>query len=448
MRSTRKVATRVFTFLLFVLGRVFTFLLFVLVCSGFGNGYSVLTHEEVVDLLWKDQLRPMLLERFPQASDEDLKQAHAYAYGGSVVQDMGYYPFGSKYFSDLVHYVRSGDFVMALIQDSSDLDEYAFALGALAHYASDNSGHPTINRVVAITFPKLRGKYGPEVTYVDNPTAHIRTEFGFDMVQVAKNRYTSDNFHDFIGFNISKPLLERAFADTYGLQLQDVMHNEDLAIGSFRHAISKLIPDMTRVALISRRKEIIRDTPNFNEKEFLYHLSRAQYQKEWGNGYRKPGFGSRVLALLLKIVPKVGPFKAVAFKIPTTQTEDMYIKSVNRTVDDYGALLRQQSEAQLRLQDLDFDTGRETGAGEYSLADKTYADLLDDLAKHNFDQVTPQLRQNILSFYADLNAPIATKKNAKAWRRTQEELDKLRATNGNHFVNTASTITPVHSSLQ
>jgi hypothetical protein len=448
MRSTRKVATRVFTFLLFVLGRVFTFLLFVLAGSGFGNGYSVLTHEEVVDLLWKDQLRPMLLERFPQASDEDLKQAHSYAYGGSVVQDMGYYPFGSKYFSDLVHYVRSGDFVMALIQDSSDLDEYAFALGALAHYASDNSGHPTINRVVAITFPKLREKYGPEVTYVDNPTAHIRTEFGFDMVQVAKNRYTSDNFHDFIGFNISKPLLERAFADTYGLQLQDVMHNEDLAIGTFRRAISKLIPDMTRVALISRRKEIVRDTPNFNEKEFLYHLSRAQYQKEWGNGYRKPGFGSRVLALFLKIVPKIGPFKAVAFKIPTTQTEDLYIKSINRTVDDYGALLRQQSEAQLRLQDLDFDTGRETRAGEYSLADKTYADLLDDLAKHNFDQVTPQLRQNILSFYADLNAPIATKKNAKAWRRTQEEFDKLRATNVDHSVDTASTITPIHSSLQ
>jgi hypothetical protein len=111
-------------------------------------------------------------------------------------------------------------------------------------------------------------------------------------------------------------------------------------------------------------------------------------------------------------------------------------------------LLRQQSEAQLRLQDLDFDTGRETRAGEYSLADKTYADLLDDLAKHNFDQVTPQLCQNILSFYADLNAPIATKKNAKAWRRTQQELDKLRATNVDHSVNTASTITLLHSSLQ
>ena len=437
MRATRQVVSRVVAFLLFVL-----------VCSGFGNGYSVLTHEEIVDLLWKDQLRPMLLARFPQASDEDLKQAHSYAYGGSVVQDMGYYPFGNKYFSDLVHYVRSGDFVMALIEDSSDLDEYAFALGALAHYASDNSGHPTINRVVAITFPKLREKYGPEVTYVDNPTAHIRTEFGFDMVQVAKNRYTSDNFHDFIGFNISKPLLERAFADTYGLQLQEVMHNEDLAIGTFRRAISKLIPDMTRVALVSRRKEIVRDTPNFNEKEFLYHLSRAQYQKEWGNGYRKPGFGSRLLAVFLKIVPKVGPFKAVAFKIPTTQTEDMYIKSINKTVDDYGALLRQQREAQLGLANMDFDTGRETRAGEYSLADKTYVHLLNDLAKHDFAQATPQLRQNILSFYSNPNAPIATKKNSKAWRTAQEELEKLKMTDTGHSVNTASTITPVHESLQ
>ena len=418
--------------------KITAFLLFVFFSSGVGNGYSVLTHEEMIDLVWKDQLRPLLLKRFPQASEEDLKQAHAYAYGGSVVQDMGYYPFGNKYFSDLVHYVRTGDFVSALIQDSSDINEYAFALGALAHYASDNSGHPTINHVVAVTFPKLRKKYGDEVTYVDDPKAHIRTEFGFDMVQVAKNRYTSDNFHDFIGFNISKPLLERAFAETYGIQLQDVIHNEDLAIGTFRRAISKVIPEMTRVALLSRRKEIVRDTPNFNEKEFLYHLSRAKYQKEWGDGYRKPGAGTRVLAFFLKLVPKVGPFKALAFQIPTTQTEDMYIKSVNKTVDDYGALLREQKGEQLTIADLDFDTGRATRAGEYSLADKTYARLLDDLAKRNFDQAPAELRQNILSFYADLNAPIATKKNAKLWKTTQEELDRLKESNANYSVESAS----------
>src|SRR5580692_1191416 len=423
-------------------------LFFVLLCSGVGNGYSVLTHEEMVDLLWKDQLRPMLLERFPKSSEEDLKQAHAYAYGGSVVQDMGYYPFGSKYFSDLVHYVRTGDFVLALIRDSSDLNEYAFALGALSHYASDNCGHPTINRVVALTFPKLREKYGPEVTYVDDPKAHIRTEFGFDMVQVAKNRYTSDNYHDFIGFNVSKPLLERAFAETYGLPLQDVMHNEDLAIGTFRRAISKIIPDMTRLALLARRKEIVRDTPNFNEREFLYHLSRAKYQKEWGNGYRKPGFGTRVLAFFLKIVPKVGPFKAVAFKIPDTQNEDMYIKSINKTVDDYGALLRDQKAGTLTLSDIYFDTGRYSRAGEYSLADQTYTHQLGDLAKNNFDQASPALRQNILSFYADPNAPIATKKNMKAWKATQQELDKLRTTSADRAPDTASPVAAVPTPVQ
>ena len=229
-------------------------LLFIFICSGIGNGYSVLTHEEIIDLVWKDQLRPMLVARFPQATDDELKQAHGYAYGGSVVQDMGYYPFGNKYFSDLVHYVRTGDFVMALVRDSSNVNEYAFALGALAHYASDNTGHPTINQVVAISFPKLRKKYGAEVTYVDDPKAHIRTEFGFDMEQVAKNRYTSDNFHDFIGFNVSKPLLERAFAETYGIQLQDVMHNEDLAIGTVspRHQ-SNCSRDDSRSAGIATR---------------------------------------------------------------------------------------------------------------------------------------------------------------------------------------------------
>src|SRR5258708_9891993 len=174
------------------------------------GAYSVLTHEEIVDLAWQDQIQPMLLLRFPQAGPDELRQAHAYAYGGSLIQDMGYYPLGNKYFSDLLHYVRSGEFVTALLEDSSDINQYAFALGALAHYSSDTVGHPTINQIVALEFPKLRAKHGNEVTYADDPKAHIRTEFGFDMVQVAKNRYTSDRYHDFIGFAVSQHLLEQA----------------------------------------------------------------------------------------------------------------------------------------------------------------------------------------------------------------------------------------------
>ena len=391
------------------------------------GAYSVLTHEEVVDLLWKDDIQPLLVKRFPMATSEDLKKAHAFAYGGSLIQDMGYYPFGSKYFSDLTHYVRSGDFIVNLINDSTDLNEYAFALGALAHYSSDNLGHPTVNRAVALEFPKLRKKFGNEVTYADNPKAHIRTEFGFDVTQVAKNRYTSDRYHDFIGFEVSKPVLERAFEDTYGIPLSDVISNEDLAIGTFRRSISHILPEMTRVALVARKKELVAETPNFNARKFRYYLSRANYQREWGKGYRRPGFGTRVLAFFLKLVPKVGPFKAVDFKIPTQKTEDLYIASVDRTLDNYKTLLAEVRSKTLRLANTDFDTGRMTHAGEYILTDKAYAHLLDQLAQKDFALVTPQLRDNILAFYGDPNAPIATKRNADAWQKTQDEVQRLKA---------------------
>lgn len=392
--------------------------------------YSVLTHEEVVDLVWKDDLLPLLKKRFPAATDDDLKKAHAFAYGGSVMQDMGYYPFGSKYFSDLTHYVRSGDFVVNLVKESSDIDEYAFALGALAHYSADNCGHPTVNRAVGIEFPKLRKRYGDVVTYEENPKAHIRTEFGFDVTQVAKNRYTSDRYHDFIGFEISKPVLERAFQDTYGIPLSDVISKEDLAIGTFRRAISQVLPEMTRVALTARRKEIVSETPNFQERQFRYYLSRTNYQKEWGKGYRKPGFGTRVLAFFLRFVPKIGPFKALDFKIPTHQTEDLYIASVDKTVENYTKLLHETAEGNLTLTNTDFDTGHDTRAGEYKLSDNAYAHLLDQLAARNFEQITPELRANILAFYSDPNAPLATKKNKAAWQKTEDELNKLRALPG------------------
>ena len=417
---------------------------FVISLSSPGSGYSVLTHEQVVDLMWRDQLQPLLLKHFPGASEEDLRKAHAYAYGGSLLQDMGYYPFGSKFFSDLVHYVRSGDFVEALLRDASDLDEYAFALGALSHYASDNTGHPTINRVVAIEFPKLRMKYGDIVTYADNPKQHIRTEFGFDMVQVAKNRYTSDAYHDMIGFEIAKPLLERAFQETYGLKLEDVFGSVDLAIGSYRRSVSTLIPEMTRVALLSRRDVIVKDTPNFDKKKFLYYLSRSNYEHEWGTVYRKPGFGARILALLLKLIPKVGPFKAVDFKIPTKQTEDMYIKSVDATIESYTGLLREEDKGKLDLPNRDCDTGRDTRAGEYVLSDETYARLINELTKKNADPLNPAIRADILQFYADPSAPIATKKNAKAWRQLQEELDKFKTPVSLHSAQEQSAVNPVN----
>jgi hypothetical protein len=405
---------------------VWCLLVFLVTTAPRSAGYSVLSHEEVVDLVWADSIRPWLMQRFPNATRDDLRRAHAYAYGGCLIQDMGYYPFGNKRFSDLTHYVRSGYFVESLFAEATDLNELSFALGALAHYASDLNGHPYINRAVAVRFPKLRQKFGDSVTYEDDPKVHIRTEFGFDVTQVAKNRFASDRYHDFIGFEVATPLLERAFERTYGIPLTDLIHNEDLAIGTYRRGISKVIPEMTKVALLIKPADVVLEKQNRNQKRFLYHVSRSYYEREWGSHYRRPGFGARFLAFLFHLIPKFGPFRAVDFVLPTTQTEDMYLKSMDVTLVNYRRLLEEVKAGNLHLDDRDFDTGGVTRAGEYKLTDDTYAALLDGLARRHFDNVSPDLRSNILAFYSDLNAPIATKKHHKEWQRALSQLQQLK----------------------
>jgi len=406
--------------------RVLAALLIALMSGGGSFAYSVLTHEEIVDLLWKDEIRLLILERFPELSEDQLKEAHAYAYGGAVIQDLGYYPFGSTEFSDLVHYVRSGDFVRELLLESQDANEYAFALGALAHYASDVVGHPAVNEAVAIEYPKLRAKFGNSVKYAQDRSAHLKTEFGFDTVQVAKNRYASQQYHDFIGFKVSKPLLGRVFPVVYGVELKDVLTHEDLAIGSYRFAVSRLIPEMTKVALQTHKKDLMRETPDFAKRKFLYRLSRSDYEKEWGKDYTKPGFGTRVLSTLLRYMPRIGPFRTLAFNNPTAQTEDLYFKSINTTVDQYRAYLEEVHAGTLQLANRDLDSGKETVAAEYTLTDETYAKLLAQLTERKFALTTSDLRDNILQFYSDLSAPIETKKDAVKWQSVMASLDQLK----------------------
>lgn len=391
------------------------------------RGYSVLSHEAIIDSVWDEYLRPLLLKRFPGTTEQQLKEAHAYAYGGCTVQDMGYYPFGSKFFSDLVHYVRSGDFVERLLADAQDANEYAFALGALAHYASDTSGHPTINRAVALAYPKLRARFGDVVTYYDNPAAHLKTEFGFDVLQVANGHYTGQSFHDFIGFEVSKPLLERAFFEIYGLKLSDVFTSLDLAIGTYRRALSSVIPEMTKVAWETKKDEIIRTTPGLTEAKFRYNLSRAEYEKEWGRDYRKPGPFAKVLAFLFKLIPKVGPLKGIAFVPPSPQTEQMFKSSFNTTIERYRGLLQELRAGPISLADEDLDTGRPTRPAEYPLTDETYARLLHKLSEKKFAGLSAAMRKDILSFYRDLSQPLATKKNRCEWRATLRDLNSLKA---------------------
>jgi len=395
-------------------------------CAPDCAGYSVLTHEAIIDAAWKNGIKPLLLSRFPNATPDELLQAHAYAYGGAIIQDLGYYPFGNRFFSDLTHYVRSGDFVLALLEESKDLNEYAFALGALSHYASDTSGHLlATNRAVAILYPGLAKKYGPVVTYQEKPSAHMKVEYGFDVDQVAEGNYAPKAYHDFIGFEVSKPVLERAFARVYSLDMSSVFSSVDLALGTYRHAVGTVIPRTTKVAWHIKRKELRQSHPSETKKQFIYNISNSAYRREWGHIYEKPGFFAQLKAFVLRIVPKVGPFSGLAFHPPTPAVEQMYMSSFNETLSRYRALLLAERDGRLELPNDNLDTGAATDAATYRLADDTYAKLLN---KTSGKCISDALRRDLLSYYADLEKPFATKRHSKAWHELIRELDTLKST--------------------
>ena len=392
------------------------------------EAYSVLTHEAIVDTLWETHIRLLLLQRFPKATADELRKAHAYAYGGAIIQDMGYYPHGNKFFSDLTHYIRSGDFIEALLHDSKNLNEYAFAIGAMAHYAADNSGHRlATNLAVPILYPKLKRKYGNVVTYEDDPLAHVKTEFGFDVLEVAKERYAPDSYHDFIGFEVALPLLERAFCETYGLELNSVFPDEMLLINSYRHNVSSLIPKATRIAWKLKQGDIRKDLPGMTRQKFLYNLSRASYEKEWGKDYRRPSAGEAFLSFLYRILPKIGPLRVLSFRTPTPQTEKLFEDSFNVTLDRYRALLTELRRGEVALPNNNFDVGETTARGKYRLNDDTCAQLLDRLAERDFADASPELRSELLRFFASPDVSSSTRLTEKARARLKSEVERLES---------------------
>jgi hypothetical protein len=389
--------------------------------------YSVLAHEAIIDVVWDSNIRPLLLKRFPQASPEDLVKAHAYAYGGSIVQDMGYYPHGSKFFSDLTHYFRSGDFIVALLNDASDINEYAFALGALAHYAADNQGHAlATNVVVPLLYPELKKKYGPVVTYEDNPLAHIKTEFAFDVLQVAKGRYAPDSYHNFVGFDVALTPLEKAFGDTYGISLKTISKDDVKAANSYRYSVSTLIPKAIRVAWSLKQDEIQRDLPGMTRKKFLYNISRSSYEKQWGRDYKRPSPGDKFVAFIIRILPKIGPLRILTFRTPTPEAEKLFENSFNKAVDRYRILLQQVNEGHLTIPNENFDVGGVTTRGQYKLNDKTCAELLHRLSQQQMSGVDHELKSQLLAFYAEKDPSGAPNKDNKSEKKIKKEIKALQ----------------------
>ena len=390
------------------------------------RAYSVLAHETMVDSAWDDMIAPLLKKRFPQATRDDITHARAFAYGGSVVPDMGYYPFGSHLFTNLVHYVRSGDFVEALLRDATTVNEMAFALGAMAHYAADNAGHPIgVNRSVPLIYPKDKAKFGNSVTYEEDPKRHVMVEFAFDVVQVAAGAYLPDSYRAFIGFEVAKPLLDRAFRETYGLEVKDLFFDTDLTIGTFRWAVSQTIPQMTTIAWRDKEDEIRKVTPAVQRSAFVYSMTRQQYEDEYGTMYRKPGLMAQIVGVVMKVVPKVGPFKPLAFKAPTPDAERLFTESFRTARQRYRVTLQDAGDGRVMLANMNFDTGRPSGWGEYSLADKTYVQFLEKLHKHHFAGVPADVRSDLLRFFS--SRPLVSAADAHPVpREVQQQLAALR----------------------
>jgi hypothetical protein len=374
-------------------------------CAGHTAAYSVLTHEELIDLAWNDSIRPLLLKKFPSATEEQLRVAHAYAYGGSAIQDMGYYPFGKQFFSNLTHYVRSGDFIAWLFRNAKTIDEYAFAIGALSHYLGDSIGHAdAINPATALAFPKLGRKYGPVVTYDQSPHGHIRTEFAFDVEELANGEFAPPSYLRFIGLKVPRKFLEQAFINNYGFDIHEVLGRARPALRSYRTSVRTFIPSFAEAEVVLHGSKFPAP-PGEDEtyRKFIEQVARTNYERKWNHRYGGPGFKAHLLAIVVFLVPKVGGASDLAIKIPTSQTQDWYWQSVNRTVDEVRRALRElvlEADGPPSLTNIDLDTGDRVKLGDYRRADQTYKQLLDRLTSKP-EQVIPRtLKQNIIDYYA------------------------------------------------
>lgn len=393
----------------------------------YGNGFSVLTHEALIDASWEKSILPLLKLKYPGSTPDQLKDARAYVYGGAVAPDMGYYPFGSALYTDLVHYVRSGDFVTALIKESSNLNEYAFAIGFLCHYNADNYGHPlATNKSVPLVYPKEKSKFGSVVTYADDKISHMRMEFGFDVLQTARGNYATQAYHDYIGFKVDTAVLSRAFLSVYGLNINEIFkHHLALSVETFRWTIKNVFPIITRSAWAAKKSDILKQNPTATSKSFSWSMHKKEYNKEFGTGYKRPGFFATLFSFFVRVLPKVGPARSLKFKAPTPEAEKLFIRSFDTVLLHYSKDLQELKTRKIALADKDFDTGNKTEACEYPLADATYNKFLLKLDKEHFININDTLKQNIINYYKTTNSSI-TQNMARPCREIARALSNLK----------------------
>jgi hypothetical protein len=438
------------------LNRVRRFLLLVVllpVCwQQHAAAYSLLTHEQLIDLTWQDSIVPLLKSHYPNLTAADLDRARAFAYGGCVIQDIGYYPAGDAFFSDLTHYVRSGDFVLALFRNAHNANELAFAVGALSHYIGDSIGHSqATNRAVALQFPKLAARYGNSVNYAQGRHQHVQTEFAFDINQIALHRMAPLGYLRHIGIQVSVHQVAPAFHETYGLTegFDGNRGRQYVNLQGYNMATRKFIPRIAYAITLLRRNQEPAEQDSADAKEIEKEAAEAATLYNWAAYRKKAGVETHLIADALRVLPKVGPLAMVAVKGPTPAAEADYLHSVVSATTVLRERLALFTPAEARqvqpvsapaststlgppdakhpLPNRDLDTGQVVKPGGYRLTDQTYAELLHRLTLHPDQPVPPGIKSDVQAYYSDANAPITTKQNRDAWAQVQADLNTLAA---------------------
>jgi hypothetical protein len=401
-------------------------LLILLACARPAGGFSVLSHEEVVDLTWGDAIRPLLLKRYPNMTHAQLRDARAYAYGGCVIQDLGYYPFGKELFSDLLHYVRTGDFIRALFRESKGPNDLAFAIGALVHYYGDTLGHPeAVDVAVAMNFPKLAAKYGPNVNYAEGPRQHVRTEFAYDINDITKHRLAPLGYLNHIGFAVPVPLLSRAFYDTYGLDLAKLLGEHRPTLVGYRYAVRTLMPHVVYAEALLHHKQMPADVPSAELDEFTSEVAAVKAEDNWAKYRGHAGFGTHLLAAFIVVIPKIGPLGDLAIVVPSSAAEQDYVKALMHTTAALRQAVTQVSHSGA-LPNKDLDTGDDVKPGTYSLEDLAYVNLLHRMTLDPSQAIPWGIKHDLQEYFSDMSKVTYIANNKKLAAQVQADLPILK----------------------
>ena len=285
-----------------------------------------------------------------------------------------------------------------MLASATTIDEYAFALGAAAHYVADTIGHPeATNRAVAEIYPALRKKYGESVMYAQDHSAHLMTEFRFDVLEMSRSKRSRDLFQHAVQFQVAEPVLNEAFEKIYGLRLDDLFTNTDVAILTYRFAFRTLIEEATGIAWELYRADIEHLDTTATSESFVYELSRADFEKEFGKTFRQPGYFTRFLAWIVKLIPNKGPFKRMVYVPLPSHVRQLFTTALEHATTRYQSLVA--SAHRQHLTNVNLDTGRPTRRGEYEPADDAYAQLLEKLDERHFASMSPALRADLLHFF-------------------------------------------------